>query len=781
MATNGAEGCISRTCRRGTTALLPAMVMIGLIAVSPGLRAQRPAKVDFGRDVQPIFKTYCIGCHGPTQQMNGFRLDRRRDAMRGGTIAVVGPGNSAGSRLYQRLVGDQYGLRMPPTGPLSEDKISIIKAWIDQGANWPDELSGETPPPPADPGATALMNAMRRGDSAAFQKNLNDDPKAANRKGPGGSTPLMYAALYGDSDSLRRLLTAGADPNLKNDAGATALMWAAGDLEKTRLLVDHGADVNARSDNGRTPLMIVATRHGSTPILQLLLDHGANPSAQSPGLFGVMTALSEAAYASDGTAMHTLIARGADVKGAGVNLLTYALMVNCVSCVNLVIGSTSKPDLNLAMLFDTPPLGDTSLVKPLLDRGADLNTKDPDGNTLLMMVCAADTAPLDLVKFLIDRGADVNARSPHGETALELAMRHGHTPVVDLLMRAGAKPSEGPAEASAEAPADGVEIKTALAHTAREAVDRSLPLLQRSDVEFRQKSGCVSCHNNTLTATTVATARRRGIGVDEQIATQQLKATATYLEGWRDRALQGVGIPGDTDSMGAILLGMADANYPPDPATDAMALFLKDHQSPDGRWYSTAYRPPLESSDVQTTATTLHAVQVYAPQAQRADYDRAVQHAAAWLSRAQLRTTEDRAYQLLGLAWASTDRKIIKQAAAGLLAEQRPDGGWAQLPSLASDAFATGQALVALAQSGALAVADAAYQRGAQYLMGTQLADGSWYVKRRALPIQPYFESGFPHGRDQFISAAATNWATMALALATRTSTSALAKTVELR
>lgn len=757
------------------------MVMLGLIVVSPRLRAQDSAKVDFGRDVQPIFKTYCIGCHGPTQQMNGFRLDRRRDAMRGGTIAVIGPGNSAGSRLYQRLIGDQFGLRMPPTGPLSEDKISVIKAWIDQGAKWPDELSGETPPPPPDPGATGLMNALRRGDSAAFLKNLNDDPKAANRKGPGGSTPLMYAALYGDSDSVRRLLAAGADPNLKNDAGATALMWAVGDLEKTRLLVDRGANVNARSGNGRTPLMIAATHHGSTPVLQLLLDHGANPSAQSPGLFGVMTPLAEAAYASDATAMHTLIARGADVKGAGVNPLGFALEANCATCIDLVIGSTSKPDLNMAMLFDTSPLGDSSLVKSLLDRGADLNAKDPDGNTLLTMVCAADTAPPELVKFLIGHGADVNARSPHGETALDVAMRHGHTPVVDLLMRAGAKPSEGPAERSAEAPADAVEIKPAPAHTARAAVERSLTLLQRNNVVFMQKSGCVSCHNNTLTEMTVAAARQSRIAVDDQIVARQMRATATYLEGWRDRALQGIGIPGDADSMGAILLGMADANYPPDAATDAMAVFLKNHQSPDGRWYSTAYRPPLESSDIQTTAVTMRGLQVFAPQAQRADYDRAVQHAAAWLSRAQPRTTEDRAYQLLGLAWAGTDRKIIKQAAAGLLAEQRPDGGWAQLPSLASDAFATGQALVALAQSGALPVADAAYQRGAQYLMGTQLADGSWYVKRRALPIQPYFESGFPHGRDQFISAAATNWATMALALATRTSTSALAKTVEPR
>ena len=55
-------------------------------------------------------------------------------------------------------------------------------------------------------------------------------------------------------------------------------------------------------------------------------------------------------------------------------------------------------------------------------------------------------------------------------------------------------------------------------------------------------------------------------------------------------------------------------------------------------------------------------------------------------------------------------------------------------------------------------------QKGVRYLLSTQLDDGSWYTKSRAVPIQPYFESGFPHGRDQFISAAATNWAVTALA-----------------
>jgi hypothetical protein len=88
---------------------------------------------------------------------------------------------------------------------------------------------------------------------------------------------------------------------------------------------------------------------------------------------------------------------------------------------------------------------------------------------------------------------------------------------------------------------------------------------------------------------------------------------------------------------------------------------------------------------------------------------------------------------------------------------------------MASDAYATGQALVALSESAQVAVTDSAYKRGVQYLISNQRADGSWHVKSRAIPFQPYFESSFPHGTDQWISAAATNWASMALIRATAT------------
>jgi hypothetical protein len=95
-------------------------------------------------------------------------------------------------------------------------------------------------------------------------------------------------------------------------------------------------------------------------------------------------------------------------------------------------------------------------------------------------------------------------------------------------------------------------------------------------------------------------------------------------------------------------------------------------------------------------------------------------------------------------------------------------GGWAQLPALPSDAYATGQALVALRENGLFKPATPGFERGAKYLLDTQEADGSWHVRGRSLPVQPLFESGFPHGRDQRISAAGTSWAAMALSLAIR-------------
>jgi Squalene-hopene cyclase C-terminal domain len=102
--------------------------------------------------------------------------------------------------------------------------------------------------------------------------------------------------------------------------------------------------------------------------------------------------------------------------------------------------------------------------------------------------------------------------------------------------------------------------------------------------------------------------------------------------------------------------------------------------------------------------------------------------------------------------------------------EQNRDGGWSQLRGLNSDAYATGQVLVVLHEAGSVRTDDPQYQRGVRYLLETQEPDGSWLVHKRAVPINGYFESGFPHGKFQFISYAGTCWATMALSYATVTS-----------
>ena len=84
---------------------------------------------------------------------------------------------------------------------------------------------------------------------------------------------------------------------------------------------------------------------------------------------------------------------------------------------------------------------------------------------------------------------------------------------------------------------------------------------------------------------------------------------------------------------------------------------------------------------------------------------------------------------------------------------------------LPNDAYATGEALYALHETG-MAATDAVYRRGVEYLLRTQQPDGSWHVKTRAAGFQPYFESGFPHHHDQWISQSGTVWAVIALSYA---------------
>src|SRR4029453_16412347 len=116
-------------------------VIVWVFLLAGAAAAQVPANVDFARDVQPILRQHCVECHGPSQQMRGLRLDRRRDALPnrvGANGARIVPGNGSTSLLYRRVTGSEAGPQMPPDGPLSQEQISVIKTGTDHGAEWPD-------------------------------------------------------------------------------------------------------------------------------------------------------------------------------------------------------------------------------------------------------------------------------------------------------------------------------------------------------------------------------------------------------------------------------------------------------------------------------------------------------------------------------------------------------------------------------------------------------------------------------------------------------------------
>jgi hypothetical protein len=299
------------------------------------------------------------------------------------------------------------------------------------------------------------------------------------------------------------------------------------------------------------------------------------------------------------------------------------------------------------------------------------------------------------------------------------------------------------------------------------AIRKSLPLLGKTGPIFFQKAGCISCHNISLPTIAMVLASERGFVVNEAARKENIKAALASKNFFEPKDLMKLDeVPGQTMTTGYTLMGLAAEKYPGDALTDAMALWSASTQFNDGSWNLPSHRAPIEYSPFTGTALGLRAIQLYGPPAKRKEFEARVAKARYWLEQNTPRDNEGRTFRLLGLGWAGASENILKEAVDALIRNQRADGGWAQLPGLESDAYATGQALYALRTGGSLSPMHEAYRKGVSNLLRTQLSDGSWLVHTRSYPVQPYFESGFPHGPDQWISAAATSWATLALTLA---------------
>jgi ankyrin repeat protein len=737
--------------------LVPVLLVVAIAA--PGFAQSNlpPAAsraVDYDADVKPILSQHCYSCHGLEAQQSGLRLDLRQPALRGGDYGpVITPGNSADSKLIKRLVHGDGGLQMPPTGPLSDEEIGILRAWIDQGAEFRTEIRPEPAPRPIDPKLAAVIAAVRSRDRAMLETLIAADPVLITSADFGGSTPLHHAAGFGTLESVTLLIDKGADVNAKNRRGSTPLFWAIHDEAKVRLLVSRGAAINIKQIEGRTPVYQASSLGGGNAVLRLLLDNGGDPNVAT---LNGLTPLNAAALRGDVSAMRMLLDKGARVdarNGAGATPLMAAATNGSPAAVQLLLemGADAKMRTKLGetALGNAAGAGIADTVKMLLDRGADVNTRNSRGYSPLMLAAGSDAINADIVKLLLAKGADPSFSADYDETAQVLASHRGNTAITRLLggvLKSGARPGT-PAFAR-------VNARNA---TPAKAIELALPLLEKQSHNFIRIGGCNSCHAQDLVSVAAAIARDRGIPAPREIPQlpQSMMPTPERLMDLSIVAVAGI-------AWELFDFGMNKA--PKTPYTDAAVRMIKATQMAAGNWSTNeGRRPPMNAGDIQAAALSIYSLKHYGPDADQADTDAVIAKAVKWLERAKPATTQDRAFLLLGLAWGNGSPALIKSNARALAALQRADGGWNQLPEMPSDAYATGEALYALNSAAKLAVSNPVYQKGVDYLLRTQAADGSWHVETRAIWLQPYFESGFPYGRDQFISVAGTAWAVMAL------------------
>jgi ankyrin repeat protein len=587
---------------------------------------------------------------------------------------------------------------------------------------------------------SAMVESLYHGDSAAAVSVI-DRGANANARSEEGVPALTLAVLHADRRAVSKLIEHGADVNAHSGLGRTALIGAAsipGNSDTVRMLLAAGADPNLAATTEPGPVAFVSGG-GETPLIEsakdltgrsakMLLDAGANPNTQDK---------------TGNTALHLAALNG--------NVEVVHLLVAHHAAVNTANKMGSTPIMNAAIRSDA------RVVRMLIDAGADVNAADGTGSTALMWAAYKESGDPAIVDMLLRAGANPRAKNKlfDGETAITWALRNGETPIVARLRKAGLEGATVDGEAPMHEP-----VSTGI------AISRAVDALQKSSPEFIKNAPCVSCHHQTLAGMASKMAHDRGIPVNEELMAKDVKRVMGFIRPMRPVMIENSDIVPDVPVTGPyFMMYFADFKQPNEPVLEALARSIALHQQTDGHWTGWAPRPPLEYGDIQATALSIRALQLYGADYRKVEYDERIARASEWLRKAKAGSDHERNYQLLGLYWSGAPSSAVQRLAAEILASQRQDGGWAQLTTRNGDAYATGQTLYALHEACILEPSDEAYRRGARFLLTTQFEDGSWLVKTRSFPFQPLKDTKFPHGRDQWISATGTSWAAMALAL----------------
>jgi ankyrin repeat protein len=322
-------------------------------------------------------------------------------------------------------------------------------------------------------GETVLMTAARNGNAAGVRVLLahQADPNAKEQYR--GQTALMWAAAEGHADIIQMLLGAGADAKIRSGdrdttlpklssgspvapiprGGLTALHFAArnGEMEAARTLLDGGADIDAADSDGNTAL-VLAILNTHYELARFLIEKGADVNiANKDGRAALYTAIEmhdadwsprparkELDQVTSLDVIQNLLAQGADVNARLKSASTIEKFAQDHGDKNLSAGAT--PFMRAARS------GDVTLMRILLDHGADPKLANKDGLTALMAaagvgwaekVKGTEAEALEAVRLCADLGLDVKAVNEKGETALHGAALRGGDSIVKFLLEKG--------------------------------------------------------------------------------------------------------------------------------------------------------------------------------------------------------------------------------------------------------------------------------------------------------------------------------------------------------
>ena len=582
-------------------------------------------------------------------------------------------------------------------------------------------------------------------------------PPPLDLKAVQGTAELFTAIRLGDAPGVRSALDRGADINRPNWINATPLDWAMliDKPEMGRVLIEKGAKLDAGIYG--TPLAMAILRGRESTALELL-DRGA---AKLSKRGDEATTLMLAAGYSTARVIERLPQGAAELAKQdidGATALIYAARLGKTENVQRLLRSGAKVDQ--ADSHGRTPLmyaamnGFPTAVDALLRAKASPAIRDKESSTALHLV-ARYSGSAKIAERLVKAGAGVNGRDAFAKTPLGLAQERRESELTKVLRSAGARP-----EPVAPTP------------MARPAIQRSVAAMEKGMTRFLAQSSCASCHHQGLGLAVLGQAAQRGFKIDSSVLKGNLQRIGEMGEqsgdllklAMTDPKMNGVVPTSEIDDFTVVtsyLFWALDSNkVPANPGLGGMAQYVASQQQGAGNWSMTVHRGPMQESHQTITALQVLGMRRFL---EKNPGDASLKKARAWFESAPTATIEDRAARLLGLRWSGGAARTMRVGATELTALQNPDGGWSGRKGAPSDALTTGLALYSLRVGAATPASDAVVRKAASYLLRHQDESGAWYMNKTVAPLNFYFDGGFPGGESQYISFAATGWATLAL------------------